>query len=391
MVTARIAIVGGGLGGLYAASLLEQKGIEDYVLIEARDTFGGRIESVPAAAPQVSGAEALPLERNRFDLGATWFWPGYQPQLDRLIHRLALKRVEQYESGDMMVECSPNEPPTRMPGYISSPASMRLAGGMSSLVDALRGGLDSTRLLKGQQVRRMHCTGHGVELEASDAQGALASCRVAHVLLATPPRLAAATIDFEPPLPDALARQWRATATWMAPHAKYLAIYDKPFWREHGLSGEARSARGPLAEVHDACEPGGEALFGFLGVPARTRRNLSEDELRTHCRAQLVRLFGPEAAMPRAEFVKDWAREPHTATAADQDGASQHASAPPSEVGTGVWSGRIVGIASEWSQQFPGYVAGAVEAADSGVRALLPTTPWAAPHQPWPSDLPSAP
>ena len=41
-MTARIAIIGGGLSGLYAAALLEQHGIQDYVLLEARETFGGR-------------------------------------------------------------------------------------------------------------------------------------------------------------------------------------------------------------------------------------------------------------------------------------------------------------------------------------------------------------
>ena len=37
-----VAIIGGGLSGLYAAYLLEQKSI-DYILLEARDTLGGRI------------------------------------------------------------------------------------------------------------------------------------------------------------------------------------------------------------------------------------------------------------------------------------------------------------------------------------------------------------
>ena len=47
MQAARIAIVGAGLAGLYAAFLLEQQGIKDYVLLEARDTLGGRIASAP--------------------------------------------------------------------------------------------------------------------------------------------------------------------------------------------------------------------------------------------------------------------------------------------------------------------------------------------------------
>ena len=54
MPTARIAIVGAGLSGLYAACLLESQGITDYVLLEARDCAGGRIASAAAlGAPDI--------------------------------------------------------------------------------------------------------------------------------------------------------------------------------------------------------------------------------------------------------------------------------------------------------------------------------------------------
>jgi monoamine oxidase len=377
--TTRIAIVGAGLSGLYAAYLLEQQGIKDYVLLEARDTLGGRIASVAASGPLATGTATSAARIDlidRIDLGPAWFWPGYQPQLGRLVDELNLASFEQHEAGDTVMERSPHEPPARVRGYANSPASMRLTGGMGALTDALHRRLDATRIHTGQAVRRLRSTAQHVELDSqdvTDAQGQTTTWRAEHVLLALPPRLLESSIEFVPALPPALARQWRATATWMAPHAKYIATYDTPFWREQGLSGEARSARGPLGEIHDASMPGGSAaLFGFFGVPSHVRQSLPEAGLKAHCRDQLVRLFGSQAATPKAEFIKDWALDPFTATAADLEGTGQHAQAPAATATSGPWAGRLTGIASEWSPQFAGYVAGAVEAAGLGVKGLRP-------------------
>lgn len=377
MQTARIAIVGAGLSGLHAAFLLEQQGIKDYVLLEARGSLGGRIVSVPASGhlpPEAAAIAAPEVGLNaidRVDLGPTWFWPGYQHQLARLVSDLGLHSFEQFEVGDTVVERSPHEPPMRVRGYVNSPASMRLVGGMGALIDALHRRLDATRIHTGQKVRRLCSTPHHVALDSEDAHGHTTTWRAEHVLLAMPPRLLEHNVEFLPALPPALAQQWRATATWMAPHAKYVAVYDTPFWREQGLSGEARSALGPLGEIHDASMPGGSAaLFGFFGLPADVRQSVPEDELRTHCRAQLVRLFGSQAAAPKAEFIKDWALDPFIATAADLHAASQHAQTPTATAPSGPWRGRFTGIASEWSPQFPGYVAGAIEAASLGVESL---------------------
>lgn len=159
----------------------------------------------------------------------------------------------------------------------------------------------------------------------------------------------------------------------MAPHAKYVAIYDAPFWREQGLSGEARSSVGPMGEIHDASSKEGDAaLFGFLGAPAQIRRQTSEAVWLAHCRAQLVRLFGDKAARPKAEFLKDWAADPYTAVTGDESWDLNHPAPPPSSVAEAPWSGRLVGIASEWSPNFSGYVAGAIEAAGLGLARILP-------------------
>ncbi|MEZ7518938.1 flavin monoamine oxidase family protein [Psychrobacter sp. NPDC078370] len=372
-----VVIVGGGLSGLYAALLLEQKGIA-YRLLEARNTLGGRI-----AVAKCSDAHATNNSTDidqaessaAFDLGPSWFWPDYQTQLSTLIESLDLSRFAQFEAGDMMVERIANQPPVRMQGYKSAPPSMRLVGGMAALIDALYARLDASCIMTSQTVQQLNRTPQHIEVQSEDSSGHVTghvtTFRAQHVLLALPPRLVEGRIAFQPALPQDLSEQWRETATWMAPHAKYVAVYESPFWRDAGLSGAARSAIGPLTEIHDAStlESDG-ALFGFFGVPAQVRQSVSDTVLKEHCRAQLVRLFGEQASTPKAEYLRDWATDPLTAMPADASGNGQHALAPPSKPKTGVWQDCLTGCGSEWSAQFPGYVAGAIDAATVAIQSL---------------------
>ena len=181
---ARIAIVGGGLSGLYAAWLLAERGIRDWVLFEARSTLGGRILSIPVAGSGDGSATAASTARSRFDLGPAWFWPSIQGDLSRLIDTLGLARFAQFESGDMMYERTTDEPPVRVRGFVSSPVGMRLAGGTSSLIDALHGQLERERILCQTAVRIIRQAGDRLELDSRHASGATTTWRVQHVLLA---------------------------------------------------------------------------------------------------------------------------------------------------------------------------------------------------------------
>lgn len=356
-----VCIVGGGLSGLYAAWLLEQHGIRDYVILEARHAPGGRIASFEPA-------DGL----DRFDLGPTWYWPEYQPQLQQVIAKLSLSAFPQHESGDAIWERAGGAAPARGPTYMTAPQSMRLLGGMSALTNALRCQTQAACIITGQEVRHIRRINEYMELDSENASGTITTWRAKHVLLAVPPRLVQHLMTFTPALPAALANDWRDTPTWMAPHAKYVATYDRAFWREAGLSGKAIGASGPLGEIHDASTlDGAAALFGFFRVPAQVRSSVSDEVLRAHCRAQLERLFGTAAAHPVADAIKDWAADPYTATAQDLLDGGQHAAAPMAVATTGPWHGCLTGIASEWSPQFPGYVAGAIEAAERGVRRLV--------------------
>jgi monoamine oxidase len=370
MLKADVAIVGGGLSGLYAAHLLEGQGI-DYVLLEAREGFGGRLQSLAPNAVFGPSAESGHAPDNRFDLGATWYWPDIQPDLDRLVRSLGLSTFLQHEEGAWMLERSRREPPLKAPGYASSSTSLRITGGMASLVEALRQRLDPTRMLSGHQVQSLRREEGHVRVSVL-RDGECLSWQVKRVLLALPPRLATHAIRFEPELSRGLAGSWNRTATWMAPHAKYVAVYAEPFWRQDGLAGAARSSVGPMGEIHDASTADGDAaLFGFIAIPAQVRASVAQVELIAACRAQLVRLFGPRAAHPKADLIKDWASDPYTATPADSTADAHHGAAPSAAPSEGPWLGHLFGAASEWSPQFPGYVAGAIDAATRAVNALM--------------------
>jgi monoamine oxidase len=163
-----------------------------------------------------------------------------------------------------------------------------------------------------------------------------------------------------------------ATPTWMAGHAKFAAIYEQPFWREAGLSGMAMSQRGPMAEIHNASDEHGTtaALFGFVGAAPGYRAGVGREALMQQSLAQLVRLFGPQAATPLWCDLKDWAQAPLTATPADHRPLSHHPAYQQAVVPE-PWRQRVWLAGTERSAQFGGYLEGALDAAERAVQGLL--------------------
>jgi monoamine oxidase len=190
------------------------------------------------------------------------------------------------------------------------------------------------------------------------------------VIAALPPRLLA-HVSFTPAIESTTMQRWHQTATWMAPHAKFMALYDRPFWREAGLSGTAQSMVGPLVEIHDATTVSGKAaLLGFIGISADQRSSVGEVSLVKACVDQLVKLYGPHARGPHAALLKDWAADSYTATAEDRV-ASGHPRASQELWVTGDWQDRLSLGGSETSEIEPGYLAGAVRAAQRSVSETI--------------------
>lgn len=352
--------MGGGLAGLYTGKLLHSMGL-DFQLIEARDRLGGRILSVD---------EAGLLSEDGFDLGASWFWPHVQPQLAALVQELGLTSFVQNNDGDVMIERMSRETPWRYRAISQEPQSMRLAGGTGTLVRALAVGLPPHRLHLNSHVKAMTLGEGRVLLTVRKPESSTYTLAAQQVIAAVPPRLLA-HVSFIPAIESTTLRRWQETATWMAPHAKFMALYDRPFWREAGLSGTAQSMVGPLAEIHDATTVSGNAaLLGFVGVSADQRSSMGEVSLVKACVDQLVRLYGPNARHPRATLLKDWTADSDTATVEDRV-SSGHPKAFGELWVTGTWQDCLSLGGSETSESEPGYLAGAVRAAERSVSETI--------------------
>ncbi|WP_077622367.1 flavin monoamine oxidase family protein [Sediminibacillus massiliensis] len=362
-MTNPVIIVGAGLSGLRAASLLTAQGIKCRVL-EARDRIGGRV---------LSASDPNRPDLGRFDLGPTWFWPQHESHIASLIEELNLETIVQYKKGDILIERFQIKPPERCELKESSDEKwLRIAGGVQSLVDAVAATIPSEVIELETRVEKIQLDEAGdITVETELSNGKREKVQADGVILALPPRLVAQHIEFSPSLPPELIVDIENKPTWMAGQAKVVAVYDRPFWREAGLSGYVLSAVGPLEEIYDASPTNGSgALFGFFGMPSEARNRLGEDEVLNLVVNQLGKLFGNEAKNIEAILYKDWASDSETAVAEDFSPLKnyQNYGQPPIK---GVWERKLVFAGTETDPQYSGHLEGALQSAEQAVSKII--------------------
>jgi monoamine oxidase len=256
---------------------------------------------------------------------------------------------------------------------------LRSGGGMMSLADEAQreyfvGGSQQLseriavrlgdRVLLGAPVRAIAQDADGVTVR-SDA----AAVRARRVVVAVPPAIAL-RVAFEPALPaprDRLLQRLPMGAT-----VKCIATYDRPFWRERGLSGESVSADGPVTATFDDTSPDGSqpALLGFVvGAAARRWGLASEAERREAACGAFARLFGSEAARPSEYADLDWSAEEWTRGC--PVGLMAPGTVVPYAAALREPVGRIHWAGTETATEWNGYLEGALQSAERVAREVL--------------------
>jgi monoamine oxidase len=220
----------------------------------------------------------------------------------------------------------------------------------------------------GQPVRRIDQDESGVVVTTRDGTTFSGS----RVIVTLPPTLAG-RLEYGPALPS-----WRDQLTQRLPAGsviKLCAVYDEPFWRADGLTGQAASDTGPVKITFDNSPPSGSPgiLLGFMEANDGriwARRSLSERrQAAVDC---FARYFGPKARGLQEYLERDWMAEEYSR-------GCYGAHFTP-----GVWTafgralrqpvGRIHFAGAECSPVWNGYMEGAVRSGEQTADDVLAGT-----------------
>ncbi|MGV0645247.1 FAD-dependent oxidoreductase [Mycolicibacterium sp. XJ2546] len=253
--------------------------------------------------------------------------------------------------------------------------------GLAHLIST-RGGAQQTRIIGGaQRISEAMAAelGDGVHLGAAvrtiryrdgvDIFSDTATVRAKQVVVAMSPALAG-RLTYDEPLPAD-----RDQLTQRMPNGsviKCMAVYDEPFWRANGLSGQGVSLSGPVKVFFDNSPPAGTpgVLLGFLeGNQARDFARLGPAARRSAVVDAFSTMFGARGAQPIDYIEKVWAADEWTrgcyGAFLPPNTWTTHGHALRKSVGPIHWAG------AETAVESMGYMDGAVSSGERAAASVL--------------------
>ena len=193
--------------------------------------------------------------------------------------------------------------------------------------------------------------------------------RAKRVIVAIPPTLAG-RIVYRPLLP--VLRDQLTQRVPQGTMIKAEAIYDRPFWRDKGLTGQAVSTNGPMKVTLESSPQDGSPgiIAGFVGGhEGRFWSGRPVSELRRAVLQNLAAYFGPEALKPRDFIAQNWSSQQWSRGCPvglfPPGMLLDYGAALRDPVGRIHWAG------SETSTFWMGYMDGAVRSGERAAREVL--------------------
>lgn len=203
---------------------------------------------------------------------------------------------------------------------------IKAGGGTQSLLGA-KGGAQQDRIVGGpQEIAKKMADDYGsvyyeqvVNTVTKNDTGYLVETRSGeqyqgkHILIAVPPTVVNSKITFTPELPVWKKKTLQGILPGSA--SKYHAVYEKPFWRDNGLSGQRNMSEGLIIESLDNSledQKKGILTFFVYGIDSIQLSKLPEAKRKELLIDELVQLYGEEARNPEHFITQDWNEEPFT-------------------------------------------------------------------------------
>jgi monoamine oxidase len=241
----------------------------------------------------------------------------------------------------------------------------RIAGGAQSAPLALARSVGTDRVILDQPVSAISQDDAGVSVLSANGK----TCRAKRVIVTVPVPLGS-RIEFTPRLPA--LRQQLMQRSYMGAAVKIFVRYEKAFWRERGLSGEAACGDGPISVTFDQGSEDGQTacLMAFVGGKyARTWHRLDQNERKKIILERLAKYFGEEGRKPLSYAEQDWCGEEWSGGAPialfPTGTLSMHGPALREPVGRIHWAG------TETARQCMGFIEGAVESGQRVAEEVL--------------------